>query len=543
MGLLVNGRVNGQGNWLWARQATGTALQETMSVATDISGNVYAAGYMEFGVGQTMVFDTTVLSDDGEQDIFLVKYNVSGNRQWAKHIGGGAVDIANCITTDFQGNVYLTGYFGSPTITFDSITLSSTGVYTMFLVKYDSNGNILWARNSTGIAAGNSVVTDNQGNVYLTGTYASTTISFGAFTLVGMGTSWDVFVVKYDTNGNPIWATSGVGSDNDIANSIAIDASSNVYITGKYSSYTLVFGASTLTNVGSGIEDIFIVKYDTNGNLVWAKSEGGSGFDAGNCISTDASGIYVTGQFSSPTISFGPYTFTTTSLADMFLVKYDTLGNVLWAKSVGGYSRGYAVVPDNLNNLYATGSFNSTILAGTDTLFFPVGGYDPMFIIKYNTNGNEICASVLPSGGDDICWVATDLAGNAYIAGDFYNVNPFIVGADTLYLSAQENFFVAKYSCNGNEGIAELTNQSITLYPNPTSTSFTITSIDKIESVKIYNVLGEVIWQNKYNNVTTATIDFTGNISSPSGRSGGAGIYFVEIKTENGIVRKKVVKE
>ena len=94
------------------------------------------------------------------------------------------------------------------------------------------------------------------------------------------------------------------------------------------------------------------------------------------------------------------------------------------------------------------------------------------------------------------------------------------------------------------EGIKENTDDnSISIYPNPTSGEFTITSKDKIESVKMYNVLGECVWQNSYHNVTIASIDFTGNISSPSGRSGGAGLYFVEIKTERGVVRKKVVKE
>src|SRR6185312_6278472 len=102
-------------------------------------------------------------------------------------------------------------------------------------------------------------------------------------------------------------------------------------------------------------------------------------------------------------------------------------------------------------NVFVTGSFPSgTIAFGTYTLTAPTG-YDPLFIVKYNSSGTLLCASALASGGDDQCGISADRFGNAYIAGDFM-ANPFVVGSTTLNLIGQENIFVAKctFNCQSN---------------------------------------------------------------------------------------------
>jgi hypothetical protein len=218
------------------------------------------------------------------------------------------------------------------------------------------------------------------------------------------------------------------------------------------------------------------------------------------------------------------------------MVKYSPSGNVLIAKSAGGNSEenGYSLALD-ATDVYLTGGFlSSSIAFGSDTLYYPTGGTDPIFIVKYDTALNVICATALSSGGDDNNAITTNCTGATYIAGDF-GINPFIVGSDTLILSGTENFFIAKYNCNGEPVTTnEIQNQeTIILFPNPTSSTFKITSTDKIETMKLYNILGELLITEKINN-TQSTI----NISQFS-----KGIYFVEIKTEKGIVRKKVVKE
>ena len=176
------------------------------------------------------------------------------------------------------------------------------------------------------------------------------------------------------------------------------------------------------------------------------------------------------------------------------------------------------------NELYAIG------------LFSVAGGIPADRIAKWD--GTNWCGfgDTFSNGINAICSYKDSLI----IGGAFLTINSDTVNRIAKWIGG--NYTAACTTVGINEIATK--NEEIELYPNPTSSTFTITSTDKIEAVIIHNVLGEVIWQNNYHNVTTANIDFTGNISSPSVRSGGvAGIYFVEIKTEKVVVRKKIVKQ
>ena len=193
----------------------------------------------------------------------------------------------------------------------------------------------IWARSSGGPLIGwnraTSSATDAFGNVYITGIFQSPTIVFGTFSLTNARPlTDDIFIVKYDPNGNVLWAKSAGGTQNDWANGITTDANGNVYITGSFYSPSITFGTSTLTNVGSGCT--FVVKYDNYGNLVWAKASLESGYSIGYGIAVDTTGnVYVTGSFFGASITFGSTTLTNSNPSDnlTFLVKYDKYGNVL----------------------------------------------------------------------------------------------------------------------------------------------------------------------------------------------------------------------
>jgi hypothetical protein len=147
----------------------------------------------------------------------------------------------------------------------------------------------------------------------------------------------DMFIVKYGTNGNAVWAKNARGRSNGwgIATH-GSEGSETVFVTGAFSSPSIAFGNITLTNSGS--TDIFIVNYDASGNVLWAKSAGGTGGDIAWSIATDGNGnAFVTGTFNSPSITFGPITLSNTNnCADMFIAEYDPNGNVPWAKCVQG---------------------------------------------------------------------------------------------------------------------------------------------------------------------------------------------------------------
>ena len=338
-------KYDSNGAVLWARSSGGTGSNGASRIAIDKTGNVYVSGMF---TGPSITFTTltglTTLQYAGGiyNDIFIVKYDASGNVLWAQGAGGTINDEPAGLATDGSGNVYVTGYFNSPSIIFGGTSFTNTGTAgpDMFIVKYDANGNVIWAETAGGSGndEGLGIARDNSGNVYVTGYFSSSHITFGETTLNNAGGN-DIFIVKYDTNGNPIWAVSAGGSATDWALGVATDGSGNVYVTGGFMSPTITFGTFTLINAGSGYLDMFIVKYDPSGNVLWAKNAGGSSRDVGNSVTTDANGnVFVAGQFMSTSITFGTITLknpkgNTTNGYDMFIVKYTANGNVPWAKT------------------------------------------------------------------------------------------------------------------------------------------------------------------------------------------------------------------
>ena len=359
----------GAQTWDWAKKAAGgTNNDYGESIATDKHGNVYVTGYYS---SSTIVFGSVTLTGFGSSSIFIVKYDPNGNVLWAKRQGGAGMNLSNSIATDSNDNVYIAGQFAGSTITFGSTTLTNASFFRdLFIAKYDSAGNVLWAKREGGSTddGANSVSTDPNGNVYMAGWFKSPSITIGTSTLTNAGTVSDIFVVKYDSSGNTIWAKSAGGNNEDIPYGIAADMSGNAYVTGYYYNSPITFGNTTLTNAGS--YDIFIVKYDSAGNVAWAKGAGGSNQDGGMGITTDASGnAYVTGFFAYQTVVFGSTTLTSNGGDDVFTVKYDAAGNVLWAKNGGGSStdQGNGIAVDANGNTYVTGSFVSTS-AGFDNI-------------------------------------------------------------------------------------------------------------------------------------------------------------------------------
>ena len=223
-----------------------------------------------------------------------------------------------------------------------------------------------------------SVTVDSSGNIYLEG-YFSSNISFGNdVNLINRG-SYDFFVVKYNSSGVAQWArgpASGTGASADYARFIFVDSSGNVYLSGNFRSASLGFGNNiTLTNKGvlSGGEypdDFFVVKYDSSGNPLWARgatSGTGASSDLGTAIFVDASGnVYLTGNFYSPTLGFGPgvsLTNPVTNGGDFYIVKYDSSGTALWVKSFTNVTGALDVLPqaifvDASNNIYLAGYFS-----------------------------------------------------------------------------------------------------------------------------------------------------------------------------------------
>jgi hypothetical protein len=389
--------------------------------------------------------------------------------QWAKRAGGANDDKANCTTTDPSGNVIVVGSFVSPTITFgasNTLTNAGGGYSDVFITKYDSAGNVLWARSAggTSIDYANSVTTDAAGNIYVTGAFGSSSITFGTHTLPSLSSNYDIFLVKYDPNGNALWAQGAsapfTSYDNNYGESVVVDAAGNAYMSGYFTSPSLTFGTTRLINSGSS--DIFFVKFDTNGNLKWAKKAGGSKDDFPTSLTIDPlANVYLVGTFESPTITFGttPALTNATSLgyATVFVVKFDSSGTPKWADQAGGldyYDTPYSVTMDVSGNVIVAGGFESShIVFGVTTLTnqSTTTGADDLFVVKYSNTGSVIWAK--SAGGtfiDIASSVASDKSGNIFLAG-YYGSPTLTLGTTVLHNNGgvYNDVFITKYNSAG----------------------------------------------------------------------------------------------
>lgn len=441
-------------DWLWAKSAKGESFDNATSVAVDVSGNIYVAGYFD---SHHITFESIILTHNGYNDVLLVKYDTNGNVLWAKSAGGEYFDNATSVSVDNSGNVYLSGNFASHTINFGTITLKNTDTINntadIFFVKYDTDGNVVWAKSAgekfDDYATSTSV--DATGNIYLTGYYQGTNFIFGFDTLNNV--NWalkDIFLVKYNANGNILWAKTFGGKEDDYVKSISVDAVGNISLAGTFDSPSIVFGSDTL--MGNRYTSSFVVKYDIKGNAIWAKNPGNIRAYA---TAIDASGnIYLAGGFANSIITFDSVSLTNIGDEDIFLVKYNSNGNILWAKSAGGsgWDNLHKVIIDAKGNLYMTGFFkSSTITFGTKTLT-NVGDED-IFLAEYDSNGNALWTkSVGGTNVDDANSIAVDALGNVYLVGKFMSSTISFGNTslmNTIKGSNITDLFIAKIGSNG----------------------------------------------------------------------------------------------
>ena len=303
----------------------------------------------------------------------------------------------------------------------------------------------VWAKSAGAVYTRcHSVSTDDNGNLFVTGLFSAPSI-FGSTTLINVSVI-DAFLAKYDASGNVQWAISVGGLSN--GRSVSTDANGNVFVIGEFTSPTITFGSTTLGN-SSSFADIFLAKYDANGNAQWAKSPAGNGgFSEGTSVSSDAFGdVFVTGNFQTP-ITFGTIMLTGDSISNLFIAKYDAAGNVICASVLANkaYSQS-SLATDIFGNVYIGGDFTaSPFIVGPYTLFPnpPSPAFsENIFVAKYTCCNN---LAVTITGTDSICLGSTATlnasGGTAYLwntatTGSTITVMPSVT--TTYTVTAKDN--------------------------------------------------------------------------------------------------------
>ena len=472
-GDFVTIKYNSSGVQQWIARYNGGAEDAATAIAVDGSGNVYVTGYSSTGLHYAYA---------------TIKYDSSGVQQWTKtytfNINDDQKTVA--IAVDALGNVYITGTsYGTVSTLMDYAT-----------IKYNSAGVQQWVQRYDGPVSGNdyatAMVLDNSANVYVTG-YSP-----------GNGTQTDYATIKYDSSGVQQWVAryNGPASSYDVASSIALNDSGNVYVTGY-----------SMSGPSFGTEDYATVKYNSSGVQQWASIYNGPGNwnDEAYSIAVDGSGnVCVTGV----------------SLQDYATVKYNSSGVQQWAQRYNGTANS----ADIANKLVIDGSA-SVYVTGYSLDGNPLQpGYTT---IKYNTSGNQQWLQRFNrtlTSWDYANAIAVDSSENVYVTGKSSNGTTYDY-ATIKYVQTPTSVeplliqVVNEFSISQN-------------YPNPFNPNTTISyqvSFSGPVTIKVYDVLGDEV----------ATLI---NEEQPAGRyeinfnaTGlASGIYFYKINTGSFLSTKKM---
>jgi hypothetical protein len=400
--------------------------------------------------------------------IILIISSVKANAQFLISAGAAGQEYSKDIDIDNQGNIVSAGYFFN-TVDFDPSAntnyRTSVGFADNYIAKYSTNGSLIWVTSfgSTGVDIPHSVVTDNNSNIILTG-YFSNTCDFDPGASVAVKTSnggRDAYIAKYDSSGNFQWVIT-YGSDSlDDAFNLDVDAQGNIYWTGVIEG-TVTVGTTTFT---TQVEDVVFGKISPSGTILWVKQVGGSGIDEGSGIILDNNGdIIHTGYFQT-TVDFDPNAgvsnLTSSGGFDTYFGKYDTSGNLIWMKKIGGpgvdIGAPGGITIDNLNNIYIAGNagVNCNYDPNAGTVTHIMNGTTDWFVAKYDNNGNHILSfTVGGTGQDQAHRLTTDNQQNIYVTGWFrisanFNPNGTAITLTGNCTGGGHDGYIAKYNSSG----------------------------------------------------------------------------------------------
>lgn len=475
-------KFDASGSFIWAKRIGGTNSEIPEGMTVDASGNVIIVGNLYNTVDFDPDPNTTFNLTPSGTDVFICKLDASGNFVWAKQLGSSNTDVSYAVTSDAAGNIYTLGGFNG-TADFDpnagtsNLTANGSG-RDIFISKLDASGNFVWAKRMGGTSNeyAYALALDSGGNICITGTFEGTAnFDTGAGTANLTSAGWgDIFICKLNADGDYLWAK-GMGANvfmnNDEGRAIAVDASGNICVAGRFSGTVDFDPGLGTTNLNSSSGGNFVCKFDASGNFIWAKNISATI----TSIALGTSGkVYTTGNFSG-TVDFDPGSGTTNlsspGNSDVFVNVLDASGNFVEAQRIGGTTsdNGNGITTDAAENIYIIGSFTGTVdfdpSSGVYNLT-PNGNIDA-FVTKWSsasiaiTSGNQVmCVGSVGS----VTFTATSAASSPVYQWKKNNIN---VGTNSATYTDAALADGDVISCVIADGAINLTTNSITITVSP----------------------------------------------------------------------------
>lgn len=306
----------------------------------------------------------------GSDDAFVAAFDASGVIQWAWNFGGIDSDGANTVAATPDGGWVIGGSF-SATAEFGPTTFKTRGGTDAMLIKLAATGDLEWAKRFGGAYPDSitHVAVDGQGNIVVQGQFKDLADWGGEKKLkAGGGSDNDVVLAKYDLNGDHLWSSTFGNAFNDVAGGVTVDPSGHITMVGSFDK-TVSFGEGD-DHTAVGESDIFVARFTPMGKLAWAHTYGGDREDIGMGVASDAAGNTVTTGWFQGGLDFGAGALMSKGNKDVFALKLDAKGAVVWSQSFGDkdHDQGRAVAIDDKGTAFLTGIYRFKLTAGATTL-------------------------------------------------------------------------------------------------------------------------------------------------------------------------------
>lgn len=525
--LLVNTCAVSAQSWQWVATQTLNSTGNFLINATglDASGNIIVAGQFD----GTITLGSITLTSVGSNDLFVAKLSSTGNWLQAVRAGGPGLDLVYSMAVDGAGNAVITGPFRGASITFGAITLAnatSSGMTDdLFVARVNAAGTWTQAVKAGGSGSdyGSKVALDAAGNATVIGIVGAPSASFGPSLLTsGQG----LFVARLSASGTWTQVVKAGSASADIAYALSLASNGDAWIAGSFSSPTIGFGTTTLTNTAPAgtTTDAFIAHLSAAGNWLQAVGFGGADNETATGIDADANGtVTVAGSFRGPSLNLGSNTLANAATAggttDIFVAQYTSTN--LWARAVRAGGTGSdgptALAVDGGGNAFIAGGFRG-----------PSAGFGPFSLVNYDASGSTTdifvaslnssynWSQALQAGGNspdfnDAC-TSLILTGNGgAIVGGRFNGTSATFGPLT-FSHPNGSGYVARLA-----GLALATKPAATLplllAPNPAhaTVTFALEAEPLARSIKIIDAVGRTARTYPHPaHATTATLDLTG---------------------------------
>lgn len=455
----------------WAKHIGGTGSEIAHSIAVGDDGSICVTGEydsddVDFDPGPGVA---TLPKTGSGADAFVAQYSANGELMWV-HNGsstGHGFERGEGIDVDAAGNVYVMGRFTNDIMFWGALgSLTSNGGEDVFLAKYDRNGVFQWGTSfggpwDDGESYRNALYVDDAGNVYITGEFQQT-VTFGASTQRTSNGGRDIYVAQFSAStGELIWVRQIGGVEDDLARDLAVDNDGNVVILGQVNSPVIHVEGTTDPLLSNGATDIALVKYNINGDLIWAHAIGGPVYDFGESVAVDETGaVYITGAFRDHA-DFGgtlgtDYLNSDTGADRIMLARYDAAGALDWAKSLSlnspreGY--GIRVAADGVGSVYVYGVVRASLNADGNSGVYHVEGIgnSDNILYRYSYDGFLRWAGVIGGPGDDDPADIAVTPTNEIVITGFFDSNNLVadpIGGSISFDAVDgKDFFIAKFA-------------------------------------------------------------------------------------------------